>query len=154
MVPKNIKKEPKSLKIEARLAPGGGRAGSHFGPQSCRGLKIGGKMSVPGSPRPPPKVTLKWQSRDFFAFFFRCFSKLVFWRPRDFILDDFWIQNRRKIGPAWCPFGALFPCLFLKRCFIVFFVFLSLSILRKCCFWRRTLCFPVWFWYGRFAKML
>ena len=107
------------------MAPGGSRGspGSHFGSQSCRWLKNGGKMSVPGSPRPPPKVTIKWQSRYFFAFFFMCFSKLVFWRARDLILDDFWVQNGRKIGPAWCLFGVLFPCLFLIRFFIVFFVF-------------------------------
>ena len=67
--PQKHKKRAKIIKNRARLAPRGGGGGSHFGPQSCRGLKIGGKMSVPGSPRPPPKVTLKWQSRNFFAFF-------------------------------------------------------------------------------------
>ena len=81
------------------------------------------KNECPRLPQTPPKVTLKWQSRDFFAFFFRCFSKLVFWRARDFIFHDFWAQNRRKIGPAWCLFGVLFPCLFLIRFFIVFLVF-------------------------------
>ena len=122
MDPKNIKKEPKSLKSRPGC-PRGGRGGSYFGPQSCRGLKNGGKMSVPGSPSPPPKVTIKWQSHYLFALFFMCFSKLVFWRARDLIFYDLWIQNKRKIGPAWCLFGVLFPCLFLIRFFIVFFVF-------------------------------
>ena len=63
-----------------------------------------------------------------------------------------------KIKGKWVQRGNFWSLVFLPVLQAFFYMFLdlfvSMSVLRRCCFGCRTLCFLVCFWYGRFAGML
>ena len=60
-------------------------------------------------------------------------------------------ENGSGVGTFWSlVFMPVLEALFSS----VLDLFASMSVLRRCCFGCRTLCFLVCFWYGRFAGML
>ena len=94
----------------------------------------------------------------FFCFFSYCFlwhfQDMFFWSAQ----PHFSCFGSPKVEEKWpgeVTFHVFFPDMFLNRFFYSFLCFFFvLSILRQRCFWCRTIGFPVWFWYHRFARML
>ena len=113
MDPKNIKKEPKSIKIEARLAPGGGGGPREplWSPKLSRAEnRI--KNKCPRLPQTPPQNDHKIAKSYFFCFFLCAFRSLFFGG----LETSFFMIFESKIEGKLVRRGV-----FLESCFHVYF---------------------------------
>ena len=111
------------------------------------------KNEGPWLPQPPQKRPKSYDFAIFLLLFYMYFSRHVFLM----LPASFFMVLGSKMEGKFVRRGVLSePCFhaYFWNVFYSFLRFLSLSILRKCCFWCRTMCFPVWIWYSSFAKML